>query len=817
MVTAQQEPRPKPTRIPATAATMAMAVGGLVLLGWLLDVERLRSFAPGATNPTVASIAVALLLCGVALRLVSPEPPPRAGRWIGRVLGVGVAAVGLLKLGEYAFGWDLGIDQTLFVEDPGPFPGEMGLPTAVSLVSVGLSLTLLDVETRRGVRPAQGLAVAGVLLPILSLIGRLYGVPGLSRLVPGTSAMSLPTAVTLVALAVGILGSRPGRGIMRVVTSEGPAGILLRRLLPGAVVAVIGAGWLRLAGERRGYLTPEAGAAAIVIISAVLLAVLIWRSARSLYQADLQRKDAVQRITTSEEHFRAVAENTPDAIITASTTGTVTYFNPGAEAMFGYPAAEVVGQPITILMPDRYHAAHRQGLVRYLATGEPRVIGTTAELEGRRKDGGEFPLELSLSVWNTAEGRSFTGIIRDISARKETEEALRRTQEDAERANRAKSEFLSRMSHELRTPLSSVIGFGQLLEMEEELEPSQRESVEHIIKGGRHLLSLINEVMEISRIETGQLSFSIEPVPVGEVTAEALGLVRQMADERQISVEVDGGRGLTVMADRQRLKQILLNLLSNAVKYNRDGGTVRVATKETGGRVRIEVADSGPGIPVALQDELYSPFNRLGAEATGVEGTGLGLALSKALVEAMGGMIDLDSAEGRGSTFSVELARAKGGETVSVEGEEPQDLESMAETARTVLYIEDNPANLRLVQRVLERRLPGTRVLSATEGRGGFELAREEHPDLILLDLHLPDLPGEKVLQRLKEHPETRDIPVVIVTADAIAGRSEPLLSAGAVAYLTKPLDLRRLLGLVGDLPATRQATGPSGSTGSTA
>ena len=368
---------------------------------------------------------------------------------------------------------------------------------------------------------------------------------------------------------------------------------------------------------------------------------------------------------------------------------------------------------------------------------------------------------------------------------------------EADRANRAKSEFLSRMSHELRTPLNAILGFGQLLEMDA-LSERQAEGVGHILRAGRHLLGLINEVLDISRIEAGRLSLSLEPVPVRETIAQAMQLVGPTATVLAVTLRVGAvDERLHVLADRQRLQQVLLNLLSNAVKYNRPRGTVTIGCERAGDeRVRISVTDTGPGIAAEKLERLFVPFDRLGAEATGVEGTGLGLALSKSLVAAMSGTMDVRSEPGTGSTFSVELAVASAPEAAGLAAVAADGPLAAPARPQTILYIEDNLSNLRLVESILSRR-PGVTVLSAMQGRVGLDLARHHLPDLVLLDRHLPDIPGEEVFRLLAEDPRTRAIPVVMLSADAILTGVQRLLDAGVRAYLTKPLDVRRLLDVI--------------------
>jgi len=386
---------------------------------------------------------------------------------------------------------------------------------------------------------------------------------------------------------------------------------------------------------------------------------------------------------------------------------------------------------------------------------------------------------------------------------------LQEARTEAERANLAKSEFLSRMSHELRTPLNAILGFGQLLEMEA-IDESQEESVRYILRGGRHLLDLINEVLDITRIESGDLALSVEPVALGDALADVLSLLRPVAEERGVRLRTElGALGERhVLADRQRLKQVLLNLASNAIKYNRRGGVATLSVEDTGDdHLRILVEDEGAGIPEEQLERLFVPFDRLGAEAGEVEGTGLGLALSERLVAAMGGTISVESTVGRGSTFSVELRAAEA--PLARAGSDPE-LAAIADASRlaagTILYIEDNVSNLRLVERFLAQH-PHVRLIPAMQAGLGLELARRHLPDLILLDLHLPDMSGAEALERLQADPLTRGLAVVVLSADVTDGQVARLLEQGARDYLTKPLDVRRFIEVVGSALEDSKAT----------
>lgn len=377
---------------------------------------------------------------------------------------------------------------------------------------------------------------------------------------------------------------------------------------------------------------------------------------------------------------------------------------------------------------------------------------------------------------------------------------LRARNESLERANRAKSEFLSRMSHELRTPLNSILGFAQLLALSE-LTPLHQENVQHILKGGYHLLELINEVLDLARIDAGRLGLSIEPVRVEQAIAECLNLVRPLAAARNITfrAELAEAGALDVLADRQRLKQVLLNLLSNAIKFNRDDGLVALTCRRSGSdRVLIEVADTGPGIDDNGLRKIFTPFERLNADQNAIAGTGLGLSLSKRMIEAMGGSIGVTSEPGAGSRFHFELALSERPSAVK----QDEDLATSSDPRRdksiagTVLYVEDNPANLRLMAEIMAR-CARIHFLEAPRGELGLALARTHQPDWILLDLHLPDMRGEEVLRDLKRDPRTAAIPVTILSADATAGHSDHLRGLGAREYLAKPIDVRQVMELL--------------------
>lgn len=413
--------------------------------------------------------------------------------------------------------------------------------------------------------------------------------------------------------------------------------------------------------------------------------------------------------------------------------------------------------------------------------------------------------ERRLITWHNAvitdEVGRVTGVLtsgEDITIRRQKATELRAAKEEAETANRAKSEFLSSMSHELRTPLNAILGFGQLLETDRDdpLSDSQKSSVEFILKGGQHLLDLINEILDLSRIEAGRMALSLEAVEPASVFDECLTLTLALAEKRGISIDSDTSTlaHSMVTADYTRLKQILLNLISNAIKYNHDSGQVTVSCAEvTPGFLRINITDTGPGIPMERRDELFKPFSRLGQENGTVEGTGIGLTLTKRLLELMDGHIGYETTIGKGSTFWAELPLANPTASSLPQSKQlPHQrlLHAVDPEEAQILYVEDNPANLKLVEKIVSR-IRGVHLISAHNAELGLELALAHHPDAIILDINLPGMDGFEALAKLRSYPETRGTPVLALSALAMPRDIEKGLRAGFREYLTKPIRVK--------------------------
>ena len=498
-----------------------------------------------------------------------------------------------------------------------------------------------------------------------------------------------------------------------------------------------------------------------------------------------------------EKRYLKLLEAAPDAILEVDRRGQIVLVNAQVEKLFGYSRAELLGKPVEMLIPGRFqnHPAHRDA---YFGDPVMRPMGTGLELYAKRADGSEFAVDVTLSPNEVGGADRVICVVRDVTERRRAEEQIRmlnqnleqRTEalelqnREVERANRLKDEFLASMSHELRTPLNSIIGFSDLLAERgnEQFTPKQKRFIGHIQQGARHLLELINDILDLSKIEAGHLDLKYEEFNVSAAAAEVLATVRPIAVAKSMELTSTFPEGLSLDGDRLRFKQVLYNLLSNAIKFTAAGGRVSIDCSEAGGVAQFTVADNGIGIPSEEHEAIFSSFHQVGTTTKGVrEGTGLGLAITKRLVEQHGGRIWLQSEPGKGSRFYF---------TLPLKAEEPDyGVSKKPGDAPLILVVEDEGAAQELLVSHLEEA--GFRAVTVGNGAEAIRAARDIHPDVITMDVLMPGKTGWQTLEELKQSPATASIPVIIVS---VVEERKKGLSIGAADYLVKPVSKENLL-----------------------
>ena len=518
-----------------------------------------------------------------------------------------------------------------------------------------------------------------------------------------------------------------------------------------------------------------------------------------------------QRLRDQQFYTRSLIESNIDAVVTTDPRGIVSDVNHQMEVLTGCTRDELIGAPFKNYFTDPQRA--EAGISRVLREGKV----TNYELTAHARDGKQTVVSYNATTFHDRD-RKLQGVFaaaRDVTERKQFEETLQQTNAElesataaAEKANRAKSEFLSSMSHELRTPLNAVLGFAQLMATDTP-PPStaQKQSIDQILQAGWYLLRLINEILDLALIESGKVTISVEPVSLVELLKDCQAMIEPQALKRAVTMRfVDLAGPLHVLADHTRAKQVIVNLLSNAIKYNRTQGSVTVECQRgAGGRVRVSVSDTGVGLASEQLAQLFQPFNRLGQENTAQEGTGIGLVVTRKLVELMGGTMGVESVVGKGSVFWFELPGATppllhpAAEEHDAVASTPAGPDAaLASPKHTLLYVEDNPANLNLLERLIARR-GDSKLVTAIDGYMGVQLARTYLPDVILMDINLPGLSGFEALQMLQSDAATSHIPVLALSANAMPRDIERGLQAGFHRYLTKPVKVDELMQALDD------------------
>ena len=663
------------------ASAISMAIGLLVLAGWWFDVAALKSVFPGQVMMKVEA-ALAFLLAGVSLYLFLPGQPSFQRRITAQICAFLVLLVGLLAFLQYLLGWEFGVDLPLFeeIEDTiyASLPSRMVTASAINFFFLGLALLTLD--AKRAIWLGQGLVLVTLLISLITLAGYIYDAKALYGIGPDTS-MALYTTIGFMVLSTGVLCARPDRGYITVLTGSDAAGIMARRLLPAVIILPLVTGWINLMGAQKGMYSPEFRISILTVSSIVIFSILIWLNARSLFRMDAERRHA-------ERKFEELLQAAPDAMVIVNKDGNIVLVNSQAETLFGYQQEEMLGQRVEMLMPKRYRNIHKQHRKGYFTELQVRSMGQGPDLYGQRKDDSQFPIAVSLSPLVTEKGTLVTAAIRDITERKQVEEALARqaeelTRQAAEltRSNSELSQFAYVASHDLQEPLRAIAGCVQLLQhrFQSELDSRTQELIFHTVDGVTRMQSLIDDLLTLSR-----LGARGEPFQYINSSA-ALG--RAVAN-LQISIAESGALVTQdplpeVMADPMQLMQLFQNLIGNAIKFRRDeiprihiSAEIQNAESDLLNSGAIDpslivrhssfpeewvfsVKDNGIGIEREYHERIFGVFQRLHTRKEH-PGTGIGLAICRKIVERHGGHIWVESEPGKGATFYFTLPNLNG-------------------------------------------------------------------------------------------------------------------------------------------------------------
>lgn len=783
-------------RFEAVARAIALAVATLglaVLIGWVVGSATLKSVLPGLATMKV-NTALCFLLLGTALFAAGRAPGSAGWRWVQRGLALAVGLIGLLSLGEHVSGVDLQIDQLLFADDGlsghNP-PGRMAHATAVGFLLGGLALAMLD--SARWQLAAALAASLGLFIGLLALLGYAYGVGALYG-VGAYSTVALHTAAGLVFVNGGILLARPGRGLLLLLTSQGSGGVMVRRLLPIALVAPFVIGWLRIAGEHRGYFSSEIGVALVALTYVLLFTGFIWRTAAVLHSSDQSREMLVRAQRRQQAQLAGIINSAMDAIVTVDQAQHVVMFNPAAEQMFGHRAADLLGGPLDALLPERFRA-HHVGLMRSFGrTGQTnRRMGGLGSVSGLRADGTEFPIEASISQLDLDDEKYYTIILRDITTRREAELALQAAKLDAERANNAKSRFLAAASHDLRQPLSAMTLYVSALKGH--LTPAGQPLLANMRACVDSLSALLVDLLDLSKLDAGVVVPEISEFPVTQLLNNVVsvhGPEARLKGLRLRMVPAD----LTGRTDPVLFRRVLGNLVSNAVRYTQRGG-VLLACRWRAGKTWVEVWDSGIGIPPDKTAEIFEEFKQLGDDARTV-GSGLGLAIVAKTAALLGLAIRVQSRPGHGSMFAVELPLGRNATQLPSTQREP------VHQPLHIAVVDDNSTVRMALAMALEDA--GHQVVAVATGQDLQNQLGGVAPDIVVADFRLArGETGFDVVTALRVR-FAADLPAIVITGDSDPQLISSMAERGVVV-LHKPVDLAILQVYLRDLTRPDRAS----------
>jgi PAS domain S-box-containing protein len=792
-----------------------MLMGSLVLAGWLFNIPILKS---GYGNIVMkANTALALLLAGASLWLLSADKERIIGRLIGQACAIAITLIGALTLSQHIFGWNLGIDQLLFTEPTGAVattsPGRMGPPASTCLTMAGIAMLLLF--SRRNVRLAQLLAIIVALWALLAIIGYAYQVEQLYGIAHFTG-IALHTAVTLFLLGLGVLLIHPDQGITSVISSAHAGGAMARRLTIAAIIVPFLLGWMRLSVQRAGYVDLGFGTSLLVLSITIIFIAIIWQSAAKLNHAEQQRLAAEAAVGESERKFSLIYDRAAFAIaITRLSDSVIVDVNKAFEELFGYSRQEILGRTgleLNMVVKKEERAANYEKLQQH-----ETVHGR--EMPVRTKSGDIRIVSHNGSVI-TLDGQEYIlATLYDITDRKQAEEEreqlLVREQTlrtEAEQASRLKDEFLATISHELRTPLTAILGWASMLRTGELDEPTFNQGLDTIERNGMAQAQLIEDLLDVSRIISGKLYLDIKPVDLTTVINAAMDAVRPAAVAKGIQLELIADPSAShIRGDAARLQQIIWNLLSNAVRFTPRGGEVQVKLARVASQAEISVTDTGEGIVPDFLPYIFERFRQAdGTKTRKHGGLGLGLAIARHFAEMHGGTIEAFSeGVGRGATFRVRIPLA----AIRMPESQPPDNSGKTAPRKSlnnsvhanlhglrILAVDDEPDTRDMLHVLLEQY--GADVMTVASASDAFDALSGWKPDLLLCDIGMPYEDGYSLIARIRALGATEGgtIPAIALTGYVRVEERMRALMAGYQMFVPKPVEADELASIIASL-----------------